>query len=73
MALELYHPNKDGVVIYRTEDNTLQLDVQLAEETVWLCGYEYRKYLSPKFKNSVAPLKNLGIGKQLAWYKSKLS
>ena len=36
MALELYHPNKDGVVIYRTEDNTLQLDVQLAEETVWL-------------------------------------
>ncbi len=36
MALELYHQNEDGVVIYRTEDNTLQLDVQLAEETVWL-------------------------------------
>ena len=36
MALELYHPNEDGVVVYRTEDNTLQLDVQLAEETVWL-------------------------------------
>ena len=36
MELELYHPNEDGVVIYRTEDNTLQLDVQLAEETVWL-------------------------------------
>ena len=34
MALELYHQNEDGVVIYRTEDNTLQLDVQLAEETV---------------------------------------
>ena len=36
MALELYHQNEDGVVVYRTEDNTLQLDVQLAEETVWL-------------------------------------
>ena len=36
MALELYHQNEDGVVIYRIEDNTLQLDVQLAEETVWL-------------------------------------
>ena len=36
MPLELYHPNEDGVVVYRTEDNTLQLDVQLAEETVWL-------------------------------------
>ena len=36
MSIELYHPNEDGVVVYRTEDNTLQLDVQLAEETVWL-------------------------------------
>ena len=36
MALELYHQNEDGVVVYRTEDNTLQLNVQLAEETVWL-------------------------------------
>ena len=33
MALELYHQNEDGVVVYRTEDNTLQLDIQLAEET----------------------------------------
>ena len=36
MAPELYHQNEDGVVVYHTEDNTLQLDVQLAEETVWL-------------------------------------
>ena len=36
MSIELYHPAEDGVVVYRTEDNTLQLDVQLAEETVWL-------------------------------------
>ena len=29
-------PNEEGVVIYRTEDNTLQLDVQVSDETVWL-------------------------------------
>ena len=31
-----YSPNEEGVVIYRTDDNTLQLDVQVANETVWL-------------------------------------
>ena len=33
--IETYNPKED-VVVYRSEDNTLQLDVQLAEETVWL-------------------------------------
>ena len=38
MANEIvpYNPNGEGVVIYRTDDNTLQLDVQVADETVWL-------------------------------------
>ena len=31
-----YNQKEEGVVIYRTEDNTLQLDVQVADETVWL-------------------------------------
>ena len=31
-----YHSNEESVVIYRTDDNTLQLEVQVAEETVWL-------------------------------------
>ena len=31
-----YTPNEEGIVIYRTGDNTLQLDVQLANNTVWL-------------------------------------
>ena len=34
--LALYNPNDESVVVYRSEDNTLQLDVQLAEDTVWL-------------------------------------
>ncbi len=38
MANEIvpYNPNEEGVVIYRSDDNTLQLDVQVADETVWL-------------------------------------
>lgn len=29
-------PSNDSVVVYRTEDDTLQLNVQVANETVWL-------------------------------------
>ncbi len=29
-------PNNDNIVVYRTEDDTLQLNVQVADETVWL-------------------------------------
>ena len=31
-----YNPNQEGVVIYRTDDNTLQLEVQVSDDTVWL-------------------------------------
>lgn len=31
-----YAQNAEGVVIYRTDDNTLQLEVQVSDETVWL-------------------------------------
>ena len=33
--IETYNPT-DDVVIYRSADDAVQLDVQLAEETVWL-------------------------------------
>ena len=38
MANEIapYNPKEESVVVYRTADNTLQLDVQLADNTVWL-------------------------------------
>lgn len=35
-SIEPYNPTDESVVIYRTEDNTLRLDVQVADETVWL-------------------------------------
>ena len=31
-----YNPNEDSVVIYRTEDNSIQLQVKLEHESVWL-------------------------------------
>ena len=34
--MTLYNPSHESVVVYRTEDNTLQLDVQVKEDTVWL-------------------------------------
>ena len=33
--IQTYNPTED-VVVYRSEDDSVQLDVQLAEETVWL-------------------------------------
>lgn len=44
--------------------------VDFTEKTIFLCGYNYRKYVIQKFKNAEAPLGNLGIGKQLAFYKN---
>ncbi|MBR2168514.1 MAG: hypothetical protein IJ920_09465 [Paludibacteraceae bacterium] len=34
--IETYNPTKESVVVYRSADNAVQLDVQLADETVWL-------------------------------------
>lgn len=34
--LTIYQPSEDSVVVYRSNDGLLQLDVQLAIETVWL-------------------------------------
>ncbi len=50
MAKEIvpYDPNIESVVVYQTEDNTLQLDVQVANETVWLT----QQQMSMLFKTS---------------------
>ena len=34
--IETYNPTNESVVIYRSADNAVQLDVQLSNETVWL-------------------------------------
>jgi hypothetical protein len=39
------------------------------DEFIFLAGKNYRKFLTSKMKNYSAPLKNLGIGKQLKFLK----
>ena len=34
--VETYNPTEESVVVYRSADNAVQLDVQLADESVWL-------------------------------------
>ena len=34
--IETYNPTEESVVVYCSADNAVQLDVQLADETVWL-------------------------------------
>lgn len=40
-----------------------------SDQFVFLAGEKYRKYLVGKLKNVEVPLRGLGIGKQLAFYK----
>lgn len=39
------------------------------QKAVFLCGKNYRKYIKNLFPNNTAPLKHLGIGKQMAFFK----
>lgn len=42
------------------------------EQTTFLCGNNYRKYLINHFQNPNVPLIGLGIGQQLSFYKKIL-
>ena len=44
----LYSPSNESVVIYRTEDNTLQLDVQVKGDTVWLTQHQIAELFGVK-------------------------
>lgn len=46
-----------------------QKNIDFTERAVFLCGNNYRKYLMRNFPKAEAPLKNMGIGKQLQFYK----
>lgn len=43
-----------------------------SDEFIFLAGEKYRKYLIEKIRNVSIPLKGLGIGKQLAFYKENV-
>lgn len=56
-------------VLKQCEEKGISFD----EEIVFLCGKKYREFLIDKFPNSTIPLKHLGIGQQLAFYKNELN
>ncbi len=35
-SIQAYYPTDESIVVYHSADNTVQLNVQLADETVWL-------------------------------------
>ena len=47
-------------------------ELNFDEDTVFLTGKNYRKYLITKFSNATAPLKDLGLGMQLSFYKNNI-
>ncbi len=58
-----------AVMVYK---QMLAERIDFSDKALFLCGENYRKYLMTKFKNGVAPLKNLGIGMQKKFYADKL-
>jgi hypothetical protein len=57
------------MVLRQCADN----NVDLNDETIFLCGKKYRDKLSKHFPNASAPLGHLGIGKQLQFYTDYLN
>ncbi len=43
------------------------------DEIIFLAGERYRKFLMPLCRNATAPLKGLGIGRQLQWLKKNIT
>lgn len=48
-------------------------NIDLNDEAIFLCGKNYRKYISNLFPNRSAPLAHLGIGQQMEFYKNKIN
>lgn len=42
------------------------------DKIIFLCGSNYRKYLQIKYRNSICPLKGMGIGEQLAFLNEEI-
>lgn len=61
MANEIipYEPKAESVVVYRTDDNTLQLDVQVAEETVWLSQQQMASLFNSTIPNVSIHIRNI--------------
>ncbi len=58
---------------YKVYKQLVQEGIDFDEEAIFLCGKKYREFLITKFTNAKAPLKNLGLGEQLKFYREALN
>lgn len=56
---QTYNPTSDSVVIYRSADNAVQLDVQLSEETVWLTQRQMAALFNTTPQNITVHIRNI--------------
>ncbi len=54
-----YQPNEENVVVYRTEGNTLQLEVRVDEETVWLTQHQLAQLFNTSRNNITLHIGNI--------------
>ncbi|MBR4565105.1 MAG: virulence RhuM family protein [Paludibacteraceae bacterium] len=57
--LALYNPTEENVVVYQSEDGTLQLDVQLSDETVWLTQQQMSLLFNTSRNNITLHISNI--------------
>ena len=57
--LALYNPSDGSVVVYQSEDGTLQLDVQLSDDTVWLSQQQMAILFNVKENNITNHIKGI--------------
>ena len=57
--IELYNPSDETVVIYRSADSAVQLDVQLSEETVWLSQQQMASLFDSTVPNISIHIRNI--------------
>lgn len=58
---------------YKVYKQLVREGVSFDEKAIFLCGKKYREFIIKKFTNAEAPLKKLGLGEQLKFYKETLN
>ncbi|MBQ5389236.1 MAG: virulence RhuM family protein [Paludibacteraceae bacterium] len=57
--LALYNPSEGSIVVYQSKDGTLQLDVQLSDDTVWLSQQQIAILFNVKENNITYHIKGV--------------
>lgn len=77
--IEPYNVTLNTMSSYDVKDwanNVINMLIKVSDlkndEFIILAGEKYRKYLVPKIKNYIIPLKGFGIGKQLHYLKERI-